>query len=206
MKLKIIKLNSELYIIDVEAKIKEGDLIFWKDPDSETNFLHVIKKFTDNTHIQIPSSNEFGYGDWNLEYAYKVIATPEQLDINNLFEKWLEIEAYKTTEKETGNCFVTNEDYTKGYLQAKKETPFSESDLIKVMLIKHEGLSVEYVIQQLKALKIPECEVEIEMEEVFKQTEFGMPNINIHNAFPQGTYISKPKFTNGKITVTKIQL
>jgi hypothetical protein len=59
-----------------------------------------------------------------------------------------------------------------GYLEAKETYRFSEDDLRKALLIKHDGLSVDYVIQSLqtKRPKYFECE----MEQLSSNESFGL--------------------------------
>lgn len=70
----VIKFKGEYYLLSND-EIKEGDWFYWKDSDGETEFIAQASGFTDDTHIQVKSNNEFGYGDWNKDYARKIIST-----------------------------------------------------------------------------------------------------------------------------------
>lgn len=201
MKLKLKKISNLLYIIDVEAEIKEGDLFLDKS--------FGISKARWNTYEPSPKTQ------------WKVIATPDQIDIDNIFEKWLEALAEKYAVDYFGKKYLLRSDVNRellwkiksvkdSYFQAKKETPFSEIEIKNAFIQgKFEGINMlmnedkEY-IQQLKASKIPECEVELEMENYCGSpltTERCPKCIDICDR----AYL-KPKFAEGKVTVTKILL
>ena len=158
------------------------------------------------------------------------IAIPEQIDIDNLFDKYLEALAGSKYPISKGGLMwmpstadITTANKKEGYLQAKKETCFELEDIVKASQFganwTYDSKGVfdskereRYVkdtmifIQQLKISKIPECEVEIEMESVLERSEYGMPNSNLLHCFPQGIFVSKPKLTDNKVTITKIIL
>jgi hypothetical protein len=60
-----------------------------------------------------------------------------------------------------------------GYNKAKETYRFSEDDLRKALLIKHDGLSVDYVIQSLQQAKRPKY-FECEMEQLPSNESFGL--------------------------------
>lgn len=68
----VIKFKNQYYLTSND-EIKEGDWFYWKDSDGETEFIAQASGITDDTHIQVKSDNEFGYGDWNKDYAKKII-------------------------------------------------------------------------------------------------------------------------------------
>ena len=82
---------QNIYITSDE-EIKEGDWFIFKDDNA---YLFQSIGNTDNTHIKVKSDNEFGYGDWNIDYCKKIIlTTDDQLikdgvqDINDEFLEW----------------------------------------------------------------------------------------------------------------------
>lgn len=112
----------------------------------------------------------------------KVISTLEQIDIDNLWDKYLEalaenkkITAEFKTPLNSKEVDIYTEGFKEGYIQAKKETCFDVKDLNMMYFaaLGHNDFN-EFVLK-LKIMKIPECKVEI-------------------------------KQTNNKVTITKIIL
>jgi hypothetical protein len=62
----------------------------------------------------------------------------------------------------------------KGYNKAKETYKYTEEDLRKALLIKHDGLSVDYVIQSLQQPKRPEY-FKSEMEKGYMLNDDGEP-------------------------------
>jgi hypothetical protein len=60
-----------------------------------------------------------------------------------------------------------------GYLEAKETYKYTEEDLRKALLIKHDGLSVDYVIQSFQQPKRPKY-FECEMEQLSSNESFGL--------------------------------
>lgn len=71
-------------IISETEKIEVGDWFYWHDSDGETKLIAKSIGTTDETHIKARSDNEFGYGDWNIEYANKILAFPEHFSPKHL--------------------------------------------------------------------------------------------------------------------------
>lgn len=70
---------QELILISLEdEKIEVGDEFYCSD---RTNYAHLFtcSGHTDNTHLQVKSDNEYGYGDWAICYSKKVIARQSQI-------------------------------------------------------------------------------------------------------------------------------
>lgn len=174
MTLKLNKINNQIYIVDVEGEIQIGDLFYLEDAE-------IVIKYIDSN----PAKE-----------AIKVIATPEQIDIDNLFEKWVEALAEKAEQTLPEKVLpLYRAGIMDGYIQAKKETCWSDADIKLAHLWGLAG-GMENYLQKLKLSKIPECEVELEMEQ--------------SNNKP-GTHYAvetkyKPKLTNNKVTVTKLTL
>lgn len=205
MNLKLKKVNNQIYIVDVDAEINSisSDNLFYN---------HKLNNIEMTSHLHITVSEPT-----ILEYAndclYKVIATTEQIDIDNLWDKYLEALAEKEYPiLKEGSVWMSSFvefaklDRQKAYIKAKKETSFSESDMIKIFCdgfitegidsSKFKTLS-EYAlfqIQQVKLSKIPdECGVEVEMQ-------------NATGSALLDGFIPMPKLTKDKVTITKIIL
>jgi len=68
--------------------------------------------------------------------------------------------------------------FRKGYNKAKETYKYTEEDLRKALLIKHDGLSVDYVIQSLQQQKRPKY-FECEMEKVWvRNTDRNAPTLD----------------------------
>ena len=70
---------QELILISLEdEEIEVGDEFYCSD---RTNYAHLFtcSGHTDNTHLQVKSDNEYGYGDWSICYSKKVIARQSQI-------------------------------------------------------------------------------------------------------------------------------
>lgn len=210
---KLKKANNQIYIVDVGAEINPNDLFI-----TENNQALICEKVY---MTLIYSQNDYGR---NKNGCFKVKVTPEQIDIDNLWDKYLEALWIKNWEivnnKSRGG--VNPYAYRLGYLQAKKETSFSESDLLfiseKMYLFdpnygetenEEDNISFEdrfkRDIQKLKLSKIPECEVEVETEDycqLLKTTDIvycsKCQNVN--------TKCKRLKLYDNKVTITKLIL
>jgi hypothetical protein len=81
----------------------------------------------------------------------------EEDDVENIAYNWFVTADKKTTIFDLGWVNI----FTAGYNKAKETYKYTEDDLRKALLIKHDGLSVDYVIQSLQQSKRPkyfECE------------------------------------------------
>lgn len=70
---------QELILISLEdERIEVGDEFYCSD---RTNYTHLFacSGHTGNTHLQVKSDNEYGYGDWAICYSKKVIARQSQI-------------------------------------------------------------------------------------------------------------------------------
>lgn len=197
MNLKLKKANNQIYIVDVDAEIKSGNKFHYKHFGED--IIGIANENTDLVNLNNPDN-----------YFNKLIAPPEQIDIDNLWDKYLEALA----EKESLEWFNKSEfrsdikadyySFKEGYLQAKKETYFNESDLRNTInalnVYKEEHKNSFNVtkwfnshLQQLKVSKIPECGVELEKEEYIEE-----------NTGSEFKWVNKrPKFTNEKINILK---
>ena len=102
----------------------------------------------------------------------------EEEDVNELAEK----EYYEQTKSledslvdpifDTSRFLVTG--FKEGYNKAKETYKYTEEDLRKALLIKHDGLSVDYVIQSLQQPKRPKY-FESEMEKGYMLNDDGEP-------------------------------
>ena len=78
-KLSLNAIEQQLILVSLEdKKIEIGDKFYCSD---NTNYAHILtcSGYTNDTHLQAKSNNKYGYGDWNICYSKKVIATQEQL-------------------------------------------------------------------------------------------------------------------------------
>ncbi len=89
---KIIELNGDYYVINDEG-VDVGDWFYCSD---NTNYAHIFfcVGLTENTHLQVLNGLKFGrydgggefdyeenpYGDWNICYSYKIIASTKELE------------------------------------------------------------------------------------------------------------------------------
>lgn len=181
MNLKLKKVNNQIYIVDVDAKVNRGDVVY-------------------NT----VSKEIYTFQEIYVDYEHKVIATPEQIDIDNLYDKYLEALAekvYPDREKD-GFQHDFNAEIRQSYLQSKKEASFTESDVkdaYENILRCDEKFCENFkkFIQQLKVSKITdECGVVVEVETKDEPSY----------VFGNFIYKTKTKLTNGKIIIEKIKL
>ena len=187
MNLKLKKSNNQIYIVDVDAEIVEGDIF------AKPNLTELFKCSLQDIESKRYNPNNMG--------MIKVITTPEQIDIDNLWEKYLEALADEYATKMEGKGYIDSTKSYKSYLQAKQETCFSSMDLIEAVSVNlnsvYKGISI---VNHVKLSKIPECGVEIKMEEyklLCGRDKDG--NILYDRAI-------RPKLTNNKVTITTIIL
>jgi hypothetical protein len=82
----LVELENEYYIASND-KINVGDWFYCSD---NTNYAYIFKciGLTDDTHLQVSNENIFGgygsndggYGDWDIDYSHKIIASTKMLD------------------------------------------------------------------------------------------------------------------------------
>lgn len=83
----LVELENEYYITSND-KIHISDWFYCSD---NTNYAYIFKciGLTDDTDLQVSNENIFGgyganngseYGDWNIDYSHKIVASTKMLD------------------------------------------------------------------------------------------------------------------------------
>jgi hypothetical protein len=145
MKHEIIYTDDYALIV-VKGKIKEGDWFFNGESVLQVSRITSIIIDTKGLWSEIKSSKKV-IAHRPLSDAPILEGVPLLPEFNkkdDVEKKSRDFVKYVGGSQEQRLAFID------GYLEAKETYRFSEDDLRKALLIKHDGLSVDYVIQSLK--------------------------------------------------------